>query len=263
MFSRGYAAEESKVTFIRARELATAIDDPTERFTIYFGLWIGNLLRGEFGSAREIAETFLREADRGALTTECGVGHRLVGTTCLWQGDFIEAQANLVEALRTYDPKRDLEARFRFSADIGAAARVHLAVTKWLLGEVGSARALMEETVAHAIETSHAPTEAATYFLKGIFEMVRGDAGAARRTAEIVVKLSQEKAAPAWATRGGLQSAWASTRLAGRDTGAAELRQALATYIDQGDKNFVPFWQGLLAEIEGERDAAGALTRID
>jgi hypothetical protein len=93
MFFRGFAADESKAAFIRARELAAAIDDATERFTIYFGLWAGNLLRGELRLAREIAETFLREAQREAGTTERGAGRRLLGTTCLFQGDFIEAQA--------------------------------------------------------------------------------------------------------------------------------------------------------------------------
>jgi hypothetical protein len=35
--------------------------NPAERFTIYFGLWLGNMVRGELRFAREIAETFLRE----------------------------------------------------------------------------------------------------------------------------------------------------------------------------------------------------------
>jgi hypothetical protein len=82
MYSRGFGAEESKAAFIRARELAAAIDNATERFIIYFGLWIGNILRGELGFAREIAETFLREAQRGARTTESGVGRRLVPLHC-------------------------------------------------------------------------------------------------------------------------------------------------------------------------------------
>jgi predicted ATPase len=49
MFSRGYGAEESKAAFIRARELAAAIDDATERFTIYYGLWGGNIVRVSSG----------------------------------------------------------------------------------------------------------------------------------------------------------------------------------------------------------------------
>ena len=58
MWSRGFGTDESKAAFIRARELAAVIEDATERFTIYYGLWLGNVLRGELGLAREIAETF-------------------------------------------------------------------------------------------------------------------------------------------------------------------------------------------------------------
>jgi tetratricopeptide (TPR) repeat protein len=263
MWSRGFSANESKAAFIRARELAAAIDNATERFTTYYGLWLGNMARGELGFAREIAETFLREAEHGPWTTECGVGRALLGDTCLRQGDFIEAQANFVEALSIYDPKRDREARFRFDRDTGAVARAYLAHTKWQLGEVGPARALIEKAVAYAIETSHVLTVVNTYYFKTHFEIVRGDAGAARRDAEIVVKLSQENAMTHFAAWGALQSAWASARLDGHEAGATELRQALAPVTDQGIKLDVPFFQGLVAEIEAQADPEGALIRID
>jgi class 3 adenylate cyclase/predicted ATPase len=265
MLSRGFGAEEANAAFIRARELAASLDNPTERLIVYHGLWIGNLLRAELRLAREIAEPLLREAERGAGTTERGVGRHAVGLTCLWQGDFVEAQANLLEALSIYDPERDREARFRFGGgeDIGALSRVHLAVTKWLLGEVVPARALIEEAVAQAIETGHVPTLVNTYWFRALFEMIRGDAAATRREAEIVVKLGQEKALILYITYGALQSAWASARLDDRETGATGLRQALAALTDQGHKLVVPFFQSLLAEIEAEGDAAGALTRVD
>ena len=83
---------------------------------------------------------------------------------------------------------------FRLGLDTGAIARAYLANTKWQLGEVGPARALVEEAVAHAIETGHVPTLVNTYFHKALFEIVRGDAGVARRDAETVVELSQENA---------------------------------------------------------------------
>jgi predicted ATPase len=271
MFSRGFGATEAKAAFIRARELAAAIDNPTERFTIYYGLWAGNLMRGELELAREIAETFLREAEREGRTAECGIGLRrpktLLGLTCLFQGHFIEAQANLAEALSTYDPEPDRETRFRGGADTGAAGSAvrkdDLAITKWPLGQVGPARALIEAAVAHAIESDHVPTLVHTYFFKAQFEMIRGDAGAARRDAEIVVKLSQHNALTLYSANGALQSAWASARLDNRETGATELRQALAAYTDQGNKLWVPFFEGLLAEIEAQDDPEGALSRID
>ena len=98
---------------------------------------------------------------------------------------------------------------------------------------------------------------------KAHFEIVRGDAGATRRDAETVIELSQENELTLYATQGGLQSAWASARLEGHESAATELRQALAAYTDQGNKLSVPFYQGLLAEIEAQDDAEGALRRID
>jgi predicted ATPase len=262
MWSRGYGTGEAMAAFIRARELTAATDNPTERLKIYRGLWVGYLGRGELAVARAFAETFLREAERGERTAERGIGHYLLGPTCFVQGDLIGAQANLLEALSTYVPKRDREARFRFGPDIGAMAKAWLAITKWLLGEVGPARALIEEAVGHAIETDHAATQAVVYTSKAQLEMVRGDAAAARRDAETVVRLSREKALSLYAIEGAVQSAWASARLDGLEAGATELRQTLAARIGQGDKLWVPFYQGLLAEIEAQADAARALTRI-
>ena len=263
IWSRGYVADEARAAFIRARELATAIDDLNERFTVYFGLWTGNLLRGELGLAREIAETFLREAERGAGTMECEAGRCLVGLTCLFQGDFVEAQANLVETLSIYDPSAIVRPRFRFGGDVGASGRAYLAVTKWVLGEVGPARALIEEAVALATEINHIPTLVNVYFFKAHFEMVRGDAAGVRRTAEILIKLGEENELTFYSVLGALVSAWAGARLHSREIGVTELRQSLATFTGQGNKTNVPFYQGLLAEIEAEGGAAGALTQID
>jgi predicted ATPase len=188
---------------------------------------------------------------------------RSPGTHLPSAGLFIEAQSNLVQSLSIYDPERDREAKFRFGQDPGAAARVYLAIAKWPLGEVGPARALIEEAVAQAMETHHVPTLVNTYFNKAHFEIVRGDAGTARGDAEIVVKLAQENALALYGSWGALQSAWASARLDGSETAATGLRQAVTTISDQGSKAFVPFFQGLLAEIEAQSDAAAALTRID
>jgi predicted ATPase len=65
MWSRGYSAEETKAAFTRAQELAAAINNATERFTAYYGLWLGSLLRSELEVAREMAETFIGGLDHG------------------------------------------------------------------------------------------------------------------------------------------------------------------------------------------------------
>ena len=104
MYSRGFASDESKTAFARARTLAAGLDNASERFDAYYGLFVGSLLRGELGLARETAESFLRDAENAGRMTEAGVARRNVGLARLVQGDFVDAEAYLAEALRTYDP---------------------------------------------------------------------------------------------------------------------------------------------------------------
>ena len=42
-----------------------------------------------------------------------------------------------------------------------------------------------------------------------------------------------------------------------------DVEQALAAHTDQGNKLWIPFFQALLAEIDAQDDAVGALTRIE
>ena len=160
MWSRGYGSDESKTAFARARALAAGVENASERFDAYWGLFAGSLLRGELSLARETAESFLHDAESEGRMTEASLARRCVGQARLYQGDFIDARTNLAEALRTYDPERDREARFRFGLDTGAHAAGFLALASWALGDVQRARTLRNEALARADETAHGPTRA-------------------------------------------------------------------------------------------------------
>jgi predicted ATPase len=262
LWSKGFGAEETKVALTRAKELAAGIGDAAERFPTYYGLWLGSITRGEWGLARDTAEIFRHEAKTAGRPTEAAVASRNLGLTCLWQGHFVAARTHLEEALRIYDPERDREAKFRFGWDSGVGAMAFLAQANWLLGEVGRARELIEEAAARAVESAHVPTQANLHHFKALFEIVRGDAGAARREAEITIGLSQEHRIPLFLAIATLSFTCARARL-GDETGTTDLRQTLQTYTDQGNKMYVPFFQGHLAELEAEQGAEGALSRID
>ena len=86
LWSKGFGAEETQTAFLRAQALAAGVDNADERFKIFYGLWVGNLSRGEFAVGREAAEAFRREAENAARMTEAVVGRRVLGLDCLWQG---------------------------------------------------------------------------------------------------------------------------------------------------------------------------------
>jgi tetratricopeptide (TPR) repeat protein len=151
-------------------------------------LYISQLLRGELASALETAEAFLREAESEGRPTEAAAANRLLGMAFLYRGALDNAQAHLSEALRLHDPERDRDAKFRFSADTGAAAASYLAQTKWYLGEINQAIELIEESGLRAFESGHAPTLALIYHLRGMFDMHRGNATNALRVSEAFSK---------------------------------------------------------------------------
>jgi class 3 adenylate cyclase/predicted ATPase len=264
MWSKGFVAEETRAAFARARELTAGANTSAERFVIYYSQWLGRLGRGEWALARETAETFRREADNEGRATERVVGLRLLGLTCLIQGDLSEAQAHLREALNAYDPVRHGDAKFRFGQDAAACASTFLAFTDWMLGEVGNTRARMQQGIARAIETNHVLTQANAYQHMAFFEIVRGDCDAARRAAQAVVELAEEHGLAQYAMWGALPNAYLRAPFGDRESRAAETREALEAYSGQGYKNTVPLYQGLLAELEAEGQSAQvALARID
>jgi class 3 adenylate cyclase/tetratricopeptide (TPR) repeat protein len=132
LWSEGFASDNAKAAFEHARTLAAkGVGDASERFDAYYGLFVGSLLRGEVSLARETAESFLREAEDEGRMTEAAVARRNVGAARLFQGDFIDAEAILAAALRTYDPERDRDASSG-SARIPAPAQ--RAISRWRAG---------------------------------------------------------------------------------------------------------------------------------
>jgi predicted ATPase len=264
LWSEGFASDNARAAFGRARTLIGGVGDPSERFDAYYGLFIGSLLRGELSLARETAESFLRDAENEGRMTEATVARRCVGLARLFQGDLIGAEAIFAEALRTYDPERDRDARFRFGPDTGAGAAIYLALASWVLGDVKRARALSEQASACADETGHAPTRANVYYFVSHYHMLRGDPETVRRTAKIALDLGRERGMVLYRANGEVVSNWARAWLGDRESGMTGLQEALKAYLDQGNKLHMPLFQGRLAELEAEGDDAdGPLQRMD
>ena len=111
LWSKGFAAEETRAAFERTGDLATRAELPAERFPALFGQYLWSLLRGNIRSAEQIAERFLQESEAQGRLAEAGVGHRIVGLSSLFLGDLLEARSHLEVALNTYDRERDSEVR--------------------------------------------------------------------------------------------------------------------------------------------------------
>ena len=88
MWSKGFAAEETKAAFARAVELAGPADKAAARYVAYDAECQRSFMRGEYARAQETAETFLREAEAEGRAMEAGAARRMLGYILFAQGDF-------------------------------------------------------------------------------------------------------------------------------------------------------------------------------
>jgi len=120
MHLKGYGASEAKLAFEEARlfvERAEALGEPPEDplllFSVLYGLWVANYGAFNGDVICDLATQFLALAERQGTTVPLLVGHRLMGISLSYTGDFAQARTHFDRAIALYDPAehRPLAAR--------------------------------------------------------------------------------------------------------------------------------------------------------
>jgi predicted ATPase len=253
--ARGYAAPETAAAFSRAREFASGIEDVTERFPVYYGLWAGSWVRGELAQMLEPAEAFLRDTKIRPGTREASIAHRLLGATCWLQGDFIGAKKHLECSLAIYDSERDRDFAFRFGQDTGVSAKIGLALALLPLGEISSALLHADEAARQADHSTHVATMAFAHGFKSIFEMMCREGGHALQEGEVLIDLAREHVMPQWLAIGTFTLGWARWHSGDREAGQKAMHNGVALLREQGIRFPLPLCTALLAETEAEMGA--------
>lgn len=262
--ARGFGAPEASAAFACARDLAATIEDVTERFPAYYGLWSGSFLRGELIPMREIAEAFLCDVESQPASPEAGIAHRIYGMTCWFQGNFALAQTHLERTLAICNSTRDRELVFRFGQDIASTAMAYLALVFWPLGLVDRARQFAEAAVTHALRTEHIPTVAYAHGHASTFEMMRRDHLRAEPHSQDLLRLAHKHALPLWLAAGTFHQGWLRWHAGDREAGTAGMHEGMALMRAQRQELFMPLFATLLAETEAEGgQCEAALAAVD
>ncbi|MBV9287303.1 MAG: AAA family ATPase [Hyphomicrobiales bacterium] len=264
MWSKGFAAEETKSAFARAAELAARTGDFSQRFAAAHGQWTLEIARGELRSARELASMLLREAEDEGRVVETGVAHRSLALIGYNSGDFLDSQTHCERALEACAPGHEEKARERFGEYTGTLVMSCLALATWQLGEVDRARELIEMATRRATELGHVPSMGNPLLFRSHLEVLRGDAAAALSSAEALESCAREHGMTLFRRWAALSSAWARGRLYDPAAATVEFRRELAACSDRGARIYMAFFQALLAQIEMDAiGAEAALKRID
>jgi class 3 adenylate cyclase/tetratricopeptide (TPR) repeat protein len=209
LHAQGQTMPETIAAFARARELAAGVEDIAERFSAYYGLWAGSLLRGELAPMREVADIFLREVQRLPESPETGVAHRVFGITRWYEGDYVAARLHLEQAVASYDYERDRHLASRFGYDPGVVATFFLGLVLWPLGEVDRAAYLTEKAFSLAVRCGSIPTLACAHTYTSAFAAIRRKSGQAIEHARALLALAREHELPQWLMHGTFLHGWA------------------------------------------------------
>jgi predicted ATPase len=264
VWAKGHQAPETAAAYARARELANRMDDASERFSAYYGLWAGHVNRCEPAPMREMAELFLREAVARPDCPETLVAHRVSGTTRLYFGDFAGAHEHLQKSIKLYDQAWHGDFASRFVHDPRAAAEIRDAIALWVLGRVDDSLRLADRALADARSAAHAPT-------MGFALANAAELGLLRRNPEAVATYSQALAdivsrydLPGFAGAAVLYQGWAKWSDGAAESRLAEMRRGRAIAREQSRNWLSSSSEATLAEAEaraGEIDAG--LRRLD
>lgn len=245
---KGYASDEMGQNYRRAKDLSQENNDSVHQFRAIWGLWVFHLVKGRLANAHGLAENLLSLANREQSSYLLIKTHEALGSTYFFLGRFDEARTHLFAAKSLHDPNQHRSHTLLYGRDPGITARISLARTLWILGEVEQVDTLALEAIGMAREFAHPFTLVFTLtFLSWIYSALRN----ANRTLELAdeaIAVSTQysfELGLAWATS---SQGWALAEN-GREEGLGKLLHGLSATRATGANLNNTFTLALLAEI--------------
>jgi predicted ATPase/DNA-binding winged helix-turn-helix (wHTH) protein len=243
--TEGYAAPDVVTTYTRARELCRQLGETPEISRVLWGLWTFYLVRAELGTARKIAEEFLRLAEHlpyPGLAME---------VTLMHLGEFAPALEQFQKAFALYDPERHRDDAFRYTQNPGVGTQSHGAWILWFLGQPDQALERIEDVIALARELSEPHGLAHAYFFAAVLHQLRREDRMALECADAAIAVSVEHGLALYQAMATVTRGWALIGQGRLEEAIGQIRQGLDAHQATGTELLRPHFLGLLAEALG------------
>ncbi|MDQ3828367.1 MAG: AAA family ATPase, partial [Candidatus Tectomicrobia bacterium] len=252
MPTRGRASPEVAQVYTRARELCRQVGETPLLFPVLWGLYTFYLVRAEYQIARELAEQFLRLAQRHDDPALLMAAHQALGATLSWLGEFIPARAHLEQCIALYDPQQHHPLAIRYGHDPGVVSLAYAAWVLWCLGYPDQALQRSHEGLTLAQELAHPYSHATALNYAAMVHWLCGERALAQARAELLRTLATEQEFALWVADAMM---WRGLALVVEGQGAEGIilmYQGLAAFETTGAKAARSSWLALLAEACGK-----------
>jgi class 3 adenylate cyclase/predicted ATPase len=250
MGASGSAHAEVSAALDRSRQLvaATGATGTPLHFSVLYGVWVVDYVRGNAERMLEHAQQFLALAETQPASAPRLIGHRILGTGQLMTGDFRQARLHLERAATLYWAEQHRESAYRYGQDIGASALCFLSWALWHTGYPDQAEQTADRALLHAREIGHAYTLAYTLGHSAILALLSRDVLRVERLANENATISKERGFPLFLARSDVLLGWAAAHQGQGADGIDRMRRGIAAATATGAHLWEPFLLGLVAE---------------
>jgi predicted ATPase len=150
----------------------------------------------------DLAAQYLALAEKQRATIPLMVGHRLVGSSSLHTGDFVDSRAHYDQALSLYDADMHRSWATRFGQDIAVSILSFRSITLWMLGYPEAALTDVDQVVKGVREIGHAPSLIYALAVTSVPQLLVGNYASVNAQTDEAIAKAQEIAEVFWKVMG-------------------------------------------------------------
>ena len=260
---RGYAATGVDDAYARARAACERAGHHDRLVSVIRGQWMFHLLRGQYGTALELADEMLALGGRADHPVHLAEGHLYRGLVHMYRADFDLARKHLQEAFERHRPPHRSNHIYEAQGDTGVGALAYLAVVLWDLGHAEEARQRSDRSLELAERVGGPVTRAQAWWMRGILHLNRTEPAEVAHWVERTRAHSVDHDLGYWRTVSSLLSGWLRGRAGELELGAARVQESLQAYLASGSRLGLPHFRVLLADLRvAAGDRRGALDEL-
>jgi class 3 adenylate cyclase/predicted ATPase len=257
---RGYAAAGVDDTYARARKACERLRNADRVVPVIRGLWMFHLLRGEYGTALELADEMLALGVRGDRRVPLGEGHLDRGLVHMYLGNFDLAREELDAAFTLYHPPGQSALVYEALGDAAVGALAYIAVVLWNLGHTDESLERSNLSLERAERVGGPVTRAQAWGMRSILHLSRGEPAEVGHWVSRTYALSVDHDLGYWLTLSSLLSGWLQGRGGALQHGTGRVRDSIDAYVASGSRLGLPHFYILYADLRRVAgDQPGAL----
>ena len=261
--TQGYSMPEVGQTYERGLLLSKRSGDRRYSFSLLGGAWLFHMVRGQLEESRQLAQDCVDEALLQGATDQQMAGQFLLGASLFHLGQLAASWEQIDQAVPSSDsPSHPALAHFA-GPHIGVFRRAYLSHLLCQFGEPDKAVAISDESIARAREVSHPFTLGIALDYAAMLHVYRGDSKLALVRAVEASEICRKHGFVYYLALAEILAGWATGMEGDPTAGLIQLRRGLDTLRATGAELRLPFYYGLLAEVNGLAGASGeALANI-